>query len=182
MTLPISVTRWFFKIKSRPKCSPTPFLSQLIHNFFRGKKNYLKTLGYFFICIKLPKVNNSSIGENSPNLVTLLPIKADQTNKKNISPVHTTNNTTCRISLPNFRIGLGRNFRLGWIGHFWGPRWLFCKIGLFTEQDKNQAYRSSRKFRPLGPSPAQSFAKVLMLQTLTYYYNEPLVKISYIWR
>jgi hypothetical protein len=56
--------------KSRPKCSPTKYLSKLINNCFRGKTGP-KICLTSVIFKTLPKVNNRPIGEYLPNLVTL---------------------------------------------------------------------------------------------------------------
>jgi hypothetical protein len=49
-------------------------LSKLIHNLYFGNK-WHKIVGYFCNFPKLPKANNRPLGENSPNLVTLLQSK-----------------------------------------------------------------------------------------------------------
>jgi hypothetical protein len=60
--------------KSRPKCSPTDFLSKLILNWYRGKMLLLLLWknATSVIFKTMPKVNNRLRGENSPNLVTLI--------------------------------------------------------------------------------------------------------------
>jgi hypothetical protein len=50
--------------------SPSPFLPKVIHNYYRGKVSQkIKLLQQLK---KLPKENNRRLGENSPNLATLL--------------------------------------------------------------------------------------------------------------
>jgi hypothetical protein len=61
--------------KNRPKYSPIHCLSKLIHNFCSGEKK-AKMRSTSVIFIKLPKVNSHPMGENSPDLVTLLGDKA----------------------------------------------------------------------------------------------------------
>jgi hypothetical protein len=56
--------------KYRPKSSPTHLLSKCLHYFYLRKSSQ-KTLVVSISFIKLPKVNNDPIGQNSPNLVTL---------------------------------------------------------------------------------------------------------------
>jgi hypothetical protein len=51
------------------KNRPTYFLSKLIHNLYFGKS---KIYSIYVIKKKLPKVNISKFGKNSPNLVTLV--------------------------------------------------------------------------------------------------------------
>jgi hypothetical protein len=50
-------------------------MSTLIHNFYRGK-SCPKNCATFVILQKLPKVNHRQMGENSPNLVTVLSSQA----------------------------------------------------------------------------------------------------------
>jgi hypothetical protein len=64
------VTRCFFE-KIAQNIAQT-FLSQLTHNWIRGKKSFPKLCSTFVIFNPLPKVNYRSIGENSSNLVTLV--------------------------------------------------------------------------------------------------------------
>jgi hypothetical protein len=54
--------------KSRPKCTSTIFCQ---NKYITGASSP-KILRYFSNFQKLPKVNNRPMGENSPNLVTLL--------------------------------------------------------------------------------------------------------------
>jgi hypothetical protein len=54
--------------KNRPKCNPTHFLSNLVHNFYRGTKKPKIWATYLI----LAKIHYRSIGENSTNLVTLM--------------------------------------------------------------------------------------------------------------
>jgi hypothetical protein len=56
--------------KNNPKCSPTNLLSKLIRSLFIGSSQNL--LGYFNNLQKTAQKSNRSIGENSPNLVTLI--------------------------------------------------------------------------------------------------------------
>jgi hypothetical protein len=72
-----------FQLKARWVCEKIAqnvaqpiFLSKSVHNFYRGTK-YSKNLGHVYNLKKLPKVNNNPMGENSPNLVTLFPLKGD---------------------------------------------------------------------------------------------------------
>jgi hypothetical protein len=53
-------------VKNRPNCSPYQVLPKLIHSFV-SEKNWATS-----VTKKLPKEHNIPIGENSPNLVTLL--------------------------------------------------------------------------------------------------------------
>jgi hypothetical protein len=64
--------------KNRPKSSPSRLLSKLKHNFYRGNKQP-NNLGYFCNLQKATHSKQSPIGENSPNLVTLI---ARLSNKK----------------------------------------------------------------------------------------------------
>jgi hypothetical protein len=49
---------------------PNKFLSNLVHEVNRGKKNN-ERVGYFCYLQNLPKVKKHPMGENSPNLVNL---------------------------------------------------------------------------------------------------------------
>jgi hypothetical protein len=49
--------------KNRPKCSPTHFLSQLIHNLHLGKSSP-EIWATSVVFEKLPKENNRPKGEN----------------------------------------------------------------------------------------------------------------------
>jgi hypothetical protein len=57
--------------KNRPKCSPTHFLSNSIHKFFRGKREP-KSSGYFYRLKKLPKVDSPN-RRNFAQSATLYP-------------------------------------------------------------------------------------------------------------
>jgi hypothetical protein len=58
--------------KSRPKSRPNPFLvKNFKHNFDQGKSSPI-ICAISAVFAKLPKVLSRPIGENSPNLVTLL--------------------------------------------------------------------------------------------------------------
>jgi hypothetical protein len=58
-------------LKTRPNSSRINVLPQLVYYFHCGK-NCSKIWATFEIFQRLPEVNNRPIGENSPNLVTLL--------------------------------------------------------------------------------------------------------------
>jgi hypothetical protein len=51
-----------------------------------------KNLGYFRNCPKLPKAGNRTMGQNSPNLVTLIP-KSKEKNKQTKNGIDTKNVT-----------------------------------------------------------------------------------------
>jgi hypothetical protein len=60
--------------KKSPKMLLNPFLCKFMHNFFSLGKKLAQEVGLHTSAIekKLPKENKRPIGENSPNLVTLL--------------------------------------------------------------------------------------------------------------
>jgi hypothetical protein len=66
------VTWWVFR-KKLPKMYPNPFFVKIIASLLKWKR-LIEKLGYLcnFQPKKSPKVNNSPIGENLPNLVTLV--------------------------------------------------------------------------------------------------------------
>jgi hypothetical protein len=51
---------------------PNPFLSKLMHSLNRVKKYIAQNACYLCNIKKLPKVNDHLMGENLPNLVTLI--------------------------------------------------------------------------------------------------------------
>jgi hypothetical protein len=58
--------------KSRPKSGPNQLLPELHTLLILREKSSAKIWAAFAIFKKLPKVNTRPLGENSPNLVTLL--------------------------------------------------------------------------------------------------------------
>jgi hypothetical protein len=59
-------------VKNRPKRSPTLFWTKLMHNLNRGNKWLQNVCSFYIYLIKTFKINKSPIGENSPNLGSML--------------------------------------------------------------------------------------------------------------